>query len=65
MWLLPQHPGPFGTLDQWKSWRKELRALGSTKQGVDIELVLAERWMADLEAETNLVSSNSKGFVYA
>jgi hypothetical protein len=60
MWLLPQYPGPFGTLDQWKRWRDDLRTLGSTKQGVDVELVLAERWVADLETRSNLASSNSK-----
>jgi hypothetical protein len=52
MWLLPQNPGPFGTLEQWKVWRGELRELGPTTVGVDFELAFAEKWISDLESES-------------
>jgi hypothetical protein len=52
MWLLPQNPGPFGTLGQWKAWRAELWNLGPTTVGVDFELAFAEKWIRDLESES-------------
>jgi hypothetical protein len=51
MWLLPQNPGPFGSLSQWKHWQGELRALGAKTPGVDAELEIAKNVIRNLEAE--------------
>ena len=51
MWLLPQNPGPFATLSQWKAWRDELCALGVETPGVDVEFEVANRVVQELEAE--------------
>lgn len=65
MWLLPQNPGPFGTLAQWKSWREELRALGAKTLGVDVELEIAEKVVLDLEAEMYAATHASTGMALA
>lgn len=50
-WLLPQNPGPFGTLTEWMDWRAELRLLGSRAPGVAAELELAKDVIRTLEVE--------------
>jgi hypothetical protein len=47
IWLLPPNPGPFASLKQWREWREELRVLGTDTPGVDVELQIAERAIAD------------------
>jgi hypothetical protein len=65
MWLLPQNPGPFGTLSQWKSWQEELRALGAKNPGVDVELEITEKVVLDLEAEMYAATFSSNGMAMA
>ena len=55
MWLLPQNPGPFASLSQWRDWRDELHALGAANPGVDVELSIAEKCINELEAEAESV----------
>lgn len=50
-WLLPPNPGPFGTLEQWQAWRKELLALGPETAGVDVELQIADKVIAGMQGD--------------
>jgi hypothetical protein len=52
IWLLPQNPGPFGTLAEWTAWRDWLITMGTENQGVDVELEVANKLIAELQAET-------------
>lgn len=65
MWLLPQNPGPFGTLAEWKTWQKELRSLGPKAQGVDVELAIAEKVVSELEAEAHAIPLDAHAMALA
>ncbi len=51
MQFLPQNPGPFASLQEWTKWRDELIAMGPTVIGVDVELAVANTFIAELMAE--------------
>ena len=49
LWLLPQNPGPFAPLAEWKTWRDELAEVGTKGIGVDAEIEIAAAMIELLE----------------